>query len=137
MPQYNGNGVYIAIDSTDVSARFKSVTYTPRINGVEVTMGASATHEQYAEGLRTNDWSITLGYDTATVATDIPLFKPGLHTLEVGPEGTTSGKPKWAGSVLIEQVPTDIEVSKTEVAWVITAKGNGAPTSDIMEGDTY
>jgi len=137
MATYNGNGVYIAIDSTSVGAYWKQVEITSSMDEVDVTAGSSAEFRERAGGLRDYSYSITLVYDDADLATYIQKVRPGIHTLEIGPEGTTVGKPKMLQSVLITEVPFEVSVEKTEVVFNISAVGAAAPTTDMFAGGVY
>jgi hypothetical protein len=137
MATYNGNNVYIAIDSTDVGAYWKQVEITSSIDEVDVTAGSNAEFRERLGGLRDYAYSITLVYDDTNLASYIQKIRPGIHTLEIGPEGNTAGKPRMVQSVLITEVPFEVTVEKSEVAFSISAVGAAAPTTDMFAGGVY
>jgi len=134
---YNGNDVYIKIDSVEVDAYFKSIEFNPSIETVDVTRGSGTDHRQRAGGLEDTTISRTIVYDAADIQTYIQRLKPGLHSIEFGPEGNTSGKPRHVQNFIISAAPFSVEVSKTEVAFSISGEAADAPSVDMMASGVY
>lgn len=137
MATYNGNSYYLAIDSTDLSSYVVSGQLTPKVAEVDVTAGASETYMERAAGLKDTTFTATLAMDDTTFATQIALVKPGIHTIEWGPQGATSGKPRHVQSMLITESPHEVKVTKDMVTFQVSASGAAAPTVDLMTGGVY
>ena len=137
MATYNGNDVYIKIDSVEVDAYFKTIEFSPSIETVDVTRGSGTDHRQRAGGLEDTTISMTIVYDATDIQTYIQRLKPGVHTIEFGPEGNVSGKPRHVQSFIISSSPFTVDVSKTEVAFGISGEAADAPSVDIMAGGVY
>ena len=137
MSTYNGNAFYLAIDSTDLSAYVTQGQLTPKVAEVDVTAGASTTHMERAAGLADYAFTATVVMDDTTFATQIAKIKPGIHTVEWGPQGATSGKPRHVQSMLITEAPHEVKVSKDLAAFTISATGAAAPSVDLYEGGAY
>jgi len=133
--RYNGNGVYITLDGTDISAKWVSIDWDESINAVETTMGASATHIQRSEGLRDTAGTLTVGYDAGSgLASYISKIKPGIHALVFEPEGNTAGLPAFTGSVILTSLPFSQDVGKSEVSFALPFSGADTPTKTIGDG---
>jgi hypothetical protein len=137
MSTYNGNDVYIKIDSVEVDAYFKTIEFNPSIETVDVTAGSGTDHRQRAGGLEDTTITMTIVYDAANIQAYIQRLKPGVHSIEFGPEGNTSGKPRHVQSFIITAAPFSVEVSKTEVAFSISGEAADAPSVDMMAGQVY
>lgn len=137
MATYSGNSVYVAIDGTSLGAYWKEVEITAAMDSVDVTAGSGAEYRERAGGLRDYSVSLTVVYDDSTVATYIQKLRPGVHTVEIGPEGNTAGKPKFEQSMLLTEAPFSVTVEKSEVAFSLSFEGAAAPTSDLFNGATY
>jgi hypothetical protein len=137
MAYLNGNDFYTAIDGTDVSAHATDYELTPGINGEDVTTGSGTDHEQMAEGLRTTKLTLKLSYLVGGVSTYIQKLAPGIHEIEIGPEGRNSGKPRHVQSFLIESTPHSLSVKKKHVTFDVSATGADMPTVDMMAGGAY
>lgn len=138
MPQYADNNVYLSIDGVVVSAYFKSVSLNPTNAEQDTTMGAGTDHMQRAAGLNDTSITITLGYDTAQVQTQIAHLKPGVIVpIEYGKEGNTSGKPRHVQNFLITGNTVADDVAKTPSTFEITGSGADAPSVDMFSGATY
>jgi len=137
MTRYNGNGIYLAIDGNVVHSQFKTVNLEPSIEAVDMTRGSGTTHMMRNEGLKDTTISITLGYDTDLVPTWFTLLKPGRHTVEFGPEGNASGKPRHLQDFIFTGAPLEISVEKEEVVFDISGDGADAPTYDMYNGATF
>lgn len=137
MPRYNGNNIYLAIDGNVVGSQFKTVNLEPSIEAVDMTRGAGTTHMMRNEGLRDTTISMTLGYDTDLVPTWLTLLRPGEHTVEFGPEGSATGKPRHQQKFIFTSAPLEIDVTKQEVVFDISGDGADAPIFDMFAGATF
>lgn len=137
MPRYNGNNIWIAIDGNSVGSQFKTVNLEPSIEAVDMTRGAGTNHMMRNEGLRDTTISITLGYDTDLVPTWLALLKPGRHTVEFGPEGNSTGKPRHLQDFIFTSAPLEIDVTKQEVVFDISGDGADPAIYDMFNGATF
>jgi hypothetical protein len=126
MATLNENNFYVAIDSYNVSART-----------TDYEAGAGTDHEQLAAALKTTKLRLTLVYNDTDVSSYIQKLAPGIHTIELGPEGATSGKPRHVQSFLIESSPVGQSVKKTLVKFEISATGADTPSVDMFAGGVY
>lgn len=137
MAQYNGNGIYLDIDGTQVDARFIEFTFETAMESVETTAGSSTVHRARAEGLKDTSATLRLGYDTTTIATDLPLIEVGTHTYTYGPEGTNTGKPKHVQSFICTGVSHGLTVDKQHVILEASLEAAAAPTTDMYAGGVW
>lgn len=137
MADFNGNNVYITIDGVDVSTKFKSVSLESSIESEDVTAGAGATHIQRAEKLRDHTISITLSYDKDGINGYIANLRPGKHTVIVGPEGNTAGKPKHEQDFILTSNSFEQGVDKPRVVFDISGEAADAPVTDLFNGGTF
>lgn len=132
------NNVFLKFDSTEVQAFFKEATITPGVNEIDITHGAGTDHEQVGAGLKTTQLTATITYDIGSIQTYIQKIAPGaIVTVEYGPEGASSGKPRHVQSFLITGAPHTVGVDKREVTFSITGRGADAPSVDMYAGGTY
>lgn len=137
MAQYADNDIYLDIDGTAISARFKKVSLEPVGESLDTTMGSGADFRSRALGLKDYKISIELAYDTTSVSTDLALLKPGAHTITYGPEGSAQGKPKHVQSFILTGAPHEVSVEKTPVVFSVSGEGAAAPTTDIFNGGVW
>jgi len=140
MPMLADNNIFLKIGGVTVSAFFISVSMPNRtVTEIDVTAGSGVDHMQRAPGLLDTEMAITLTYDTAAIQTYITRLTAGqLITVEYGPEGAVSGKPKHVQTFLITS--TDISeqtVAKDEITISIQLMGSGAPSVDMHAGGVY
>jgi len=137
MTALNGNNPYLTIDGTDVTAYWVSLDITYSQSSQDVTAGGNTDHVELAEGLNNDSGSLTIIYDTSDIATYETLLKPGIHTLDYGPEGNTGGKPEHTQSIHIGSAAMSQQVTKTLVQFTCSWAGAAAPTKNILNGDTF
>ena len=138
MATYSGNDLYIAIDSTSLGTYFTgSLNYEPTIEQQDITAGSGVDWRQRTGGLFDGTLSFMLVYDVTNISTYIQKLTPGIHSIEFGPEGATSGKPRHVQSFLITGAPIEISIEKTKVAFSVSATAADAPSVDIMAGGVY
>jgi len=137
MPAYNGNGVYVAIDGTDVSAYWTSYNLEPTSEAQDITRGSGVTGRQRAAGLLDYSFSLTLSYDATAVSTYIQRLKPGIHTVEIGPQGAVSGSPRHVQSFHFGSAPHEVTVEKAHVTFQVEGEAADVPTTDMYSGGVY
>lgn len=137
MAEYAGNNFYLKIDSTDMSAYVVDGTLTPKVNEVDTTAGAGTTYMKRQAGLKDTSGSWTIAVDDTNFPAQIAACQPGVHTIEWGPQGATTGKPRHVQSMLISEAPIDTKVTKDMHAFKVSASGAAAPTVDMMAGGVY
>jgi hypothetical protein len=137
MTSFNGNNAYIKIDSVVVNAYFKKFEITPSIEAVDVTAGSGTNHRQRATGLEDTAATMTLVYDNTALASYIQTLKPGLHTIEYGPESNVTGKPKHIQKFILTEAPHGIEIEKSEVLFQLSFTAAEAPTFNIHDGAVW
>ena len=137
MATYNGNGVYIDIDGTQVDSYFREVSIEHTLNTVDTTAGSSSTYVERNAGLLDTSGKITLVYDATNASTYIPLMKAGAHTLTLGVEGNGTGKPKHVQAVLFTGLPLTVTVGKDLVLYESSWEGAAAPTTDMFAGGVW
>lgn len=138
MATYADNNFYLKLDSTEVQAFITEVNPSFSNDEVETTAGAGTDWKMRAAGLSDAEFAISLMYDVTSVPTYIQKIAPGATvTLEFGPEGATSGKPRHVQSVVISSVDHTVSVDKSAVVFSISARGAAAPSVNMMAGGVY
>jgi hypothetical protein len=138
MTAYNGNGIYLSINGiVTASDAFKSVDIKPKIDTVDTTRGAGATHVQRSTGLDDFDISIDIGYEIETIQTQLQFLRPGRYTVIFGPEGNASGKPRHQQDFIFTESPLKIEVKKSEVVFAMKGTAAAAPVFNMYAGATF
>lgn len=130
----NDNLDYLVIDGVNFSSLRREITFTPNIETADVSAGSGITWREFAEGLKTVDMTIFIGYpsDATLRAQVLNAVKPGTHNVIYGPEGSTTGKPKFQGDFIFTGAPTTSNHEKTEGrGFTVAAKLKAAPTSDF------
>lgn len=131
------NVIHLTIDSYDVCAYFTEVDLNPSNSSIDITAGCGAEHVERAAGLNDTKLSIKLVYDDVAIANYIQKLKPGVHTVEFGPEGSGSGKPRHQQSFNFTSVSAPRKVGKDKVEFSISGEGAAAPTYDLYAGATF
>lgn len=132
------NTIYLKFDTTEVDAYFIKVSLTPSNATQDVTMGSGTSDMQRAAGLNDTKISIELGYDSANVQSFIQKLKAGTRvTIEYGPEGAVTGKPRHVQDFIMAGAPFDTNVNKQFTTFTVSADGAGAPSVDMFAGAVY
>lgn len=140
MATYNGNNVYLEWDGVDISAYWTSdVDFSESVDTVDTTAGAGQAHRQRAVGLADTSISLTVIYDDVDLSSYVGKLVPGtVGTLTYGPEGSGSGKPKFEGSMILQQVSgPNPGIEKPMVMFELTFEAADAPTATVSGGDTF
>ncbi|MGB1285022.1 MAG: hypothetical protein ACPG7F_00695 [Aggregatilineales bacterium] len=135
MATINGNNAYLEIGGVDVSGYWTdSLDFEHTQDATDVTSGANTEYTELAEGLKTTSISFSVGYDDTDLANYVDNMQPGIYTIVWGPEGNASGSRKFSSSMHVESVKLSQSVEKDKIAFEISCKGNGAPTSFLHSG---
>lgn len=138
MGQLAENNIFLKIDNLEVKALFKNVNLQPSNSVVDTTMGAGVDHVQRKPGLNDHTISVSIGYDDTIIATYIQKLKVGVRvTIEYGPEGAVSGKPRHVQDFIITGAPSPHDVQKSAVSFDVTASAADAPSVDMFDGGVY
>jgi len=139
VPAYNGNTPYIAIDGVNIGAYWCEANPSVKNSTMDVTAGTGAVHKQMAAGLNETAWKVTLAYIVGSVGALLGgLLAPGtLHTLEYGPEGNVSTKPRHVQQIVWSDGGFTQKVVKDKVMFAMSAVGAAAPTVDMFSGGVY
>lgn len=146
MVALNSNGVYLAFNSINLSGYWTDQINKTASNATqEVTAGAGAEYVQRKPGLNDGNMAFAIVYDDSDGDGDgdisgyIGALEVGtLATLSYGPEGNAAGKPRFEGSMILQEVkgpnPT---IDKKKWMWELAFEQAAAPTHRIENGDTY
>jgi hypothetical protein len=140
MAEYNGNSVYLRMNSINVESLWKKMDISKSVADVEVTAGSGTVYEEHAAGLKGATAKITLAYNDTQAATDMAALYTALEVIPVvyGPEGNTAGKPCDSRNWLITGISgPSTQVSKEPVILEFDLVGTGTPTKDIHKGETF
>lgn len=139
MSAINGNDVYLAWDSVDISAFWTGDADLSATNNVqEITAGSGVDHVQRAPGLNDHSIAFPVIYDDTDLADYIAKLQIGKKaTLTYGPEGSTVGKPKFECSMILDSIsgpkPT---IDKQMVQFDLSFSAADEPTATI-DADTF
>lgn len=139
MPTTNTNDTYLSIGGVDFSDYFVSVEISQTNNAVEVTTGHAQTDVQRLPGLNDRTLTATIRSDTGFDTTELtPLIVGTQQTVSYGPEGNTSGLPKFEGSMILTQIDgPSANVNKDVHSLELTLTQADVPTATIENGDTF
>lgn len=129
------NAQYLVYNGVQIQAKLVEVKITQENAAVDVTAGIQG-HEQIAAGRYKHTYSIKLAYEIGNP--QLSLFRPGtIATMEYGPEGATTGKPKHLQSVHISSVSAQQSARIEMVTLDIAGEGSDTPTTDMFNGGAY
>ena len=121
-----GKNAYISYGGVEVQADFRSLAWDESTETADTTAGS----DEFTSHLVTTkeiEFSLTLLYDGSAAGTAAlaALANGTGGTLDVGPEGTATGKPRYTilGTVTNNSKTNDYD---SESTYDITIKGNGA-----------
>lgn len=140
MAEYNGNAIYLRMNSINVEALWKQMDISKAVADVEVTAGAGSVYEEHAGGLRSATAKITLAYNDTQAATDMAALYTATSIIPVvyGPEGSTTGKPCDSRNWLITGIAgPSTQVAMEPVILEFDLVASGTPTKDIHKGETF
>ena len=142
MPEYNGNDVYLRINSRDVEAIWRGFEMKLAIGKEDVSAGAGIDWTKNASKLNEITAKLTLIWDTATAVTGVAevynLAQDHIVPIVYGPENNTAGKGKHDQDFLVTGIngPTTNH-NKTLVMLEVDLVSSGEPRSNIYDGDTF
>jgi hypothetical protein len=129
---------FLSIDGTDVSSYLRDVNIGKTLETADTTHGSGVKHRSRNAGLEDYEFSATLVYETADIATLLPLLKPGEHTVIWGPEGNGSGKPKHEQKFIFTELPFEGNYEQSDPrVLAVSAEASAPPVSDWVEGATF
>lgn len=102
-----GKNAYIAFGGTVLSTNFRTVNTSDSIATVDQSAGADVGITRLTT-LRDGAFSLELKRPTTGTVNWITLVPGQEGTLEVGPEGTTTGNPKMAVNVILQARSTPV-----------------------------
>lgn len=140
MATYNGNNVYLNWDGVNISGYFtEQIDVQASNNTVDITAGAGVTGIQRGNGLDDRTMSFSVVYDDADLSGYVGKLKQGtIGTLIYGPEGSGTGKPKFSGSMVLQQVSgPNPGIEKPKVMFELSFEQADIPTHTIENGDTF
>jgi hypothetical protein len=135
----NTNSVYLSWNGFNISGYWaEELNYEPSVDSEDMTAGAGATHVARLPKLKDNKMGFMVMYDDSTIATYVQNLKEGtVGTLIYGPEGSTTGKPCFTGSMLLESIKFSQSVDKKKLAFEVSFLQAATPTKTIQNGDTF
>jgi len=139
MATYNGNNMYLLVDSVDMSPYWsQEISFTESNATQEVTSGANQSHVQRAGGLDDTAGEFFIVLDSDDLQNYVDHLKPGVVVnATYGPEGSDTGKPKFQGDVIFSSVGHAVNIAKNLVGFSVSMQGADTPTSRIHNGDTF
>lgn len=129
MAKIHGKSAYIAINSTALQADANSITINIGVDTGETTAFGEAW-DTFVEG--NANWTVDADffYNAASSQADPVLFGligGGSKTIEIGPEGNSTGQTKYSGSVILTSMSPSVPVG--EAATISASfQGTGALT---------
>ena len=138
MAFFNGNAPYVTLNGVDVSPMFAKINLNRTGNTTEVTAGSGATDKMRKPGLADTKLKLKLGYKVGSVPSYIELLDANtVITLEYGPEGQTSGKPRHRQDFIVTATPIEQTVNADEVAFEIDADAADAAEYNMYAGAVW
>ena len=140
MAEYNGNAIYLRMNSVNVESLWKLMDIQKTVNDVDITAGSGTEYEEHAAGLKGAKAKLTLAYNDTQAATDMAAIHTATEIVAIvyGPEGNTAGKPCDNRSWLITNISgPSTKVEKEPVLLEFDLVGTGTPTKNIHHGDTF
>lgn len=140
MPEYNGNDIYLTVDGVNVEARWRDFQPSKKIADVDISAGATETHEKHAKGLEVISAKMVLMYDSTAAASDMAAQCPAdaLVTVAYGPENNTAGKPRHEQIFKINSITgPSPNYKKDAVMLEFDMIGADEPTHDMYRGATW
>lgn len=117
------------ITARNIVFKIGATSYTPELNGVELTLGdAPGAVQTFSEIRPSGEWALKLDGFVSVASASLYNYLWTNHGSEVAfeviPGGGTVGanNPKWSGTVLMNELPPMTLVSNEEVAFSITLR---------------
>lgn len=133
------NDAFLSIDGTTMNTW--AIEFAPDISSAEIdtTAGFDTDWTSTAPGLKTFKGKMTIVYETADIATYLPLLQPGAtRTVIYGPEGNTAGKPKHNQSCVFTKLSgPKVNVDKSLTIFEVDVTGTGTPTTNLYAGGVW
>lgn len=140
MAKTNSNDVYLSIGGQDFSGLFTQVEIEKSVATTDATAGSGVDGVQRLSGLTDVTLTATIYFDTAfTSAQETVLSSTAAQTVIYGPEGSTSGLPKFECSMILTSITgpnTMADRSEMKVLELELVQAD-VPTATIEGGSTF
>lgn len=126
----HGRLAYFMLGTADLSAWMDDITFDQTADLHETTTFGKAWKTRIG-GLKDGSFSIGGIFDSATGGpeeTIRPLVGGAATTFEYGPEGNTTGKTKYTGTVVVESYQQSVPVGDV-IRWTATLQNTGTVTT--------
>ena len=136
MAHVTGKNAYISFGGVEIQADNRSLSWDESTDVADTTAGADA-FESHVVTTKNVEFSLTLLYDNsaAGTATTVAVANGAAGTLDIGPEGTATGKPRYTivGTVTGKSPTWDYD-GESEFDITITANGAWVNHYDTSTG---
>jgi len=106
MAHYTGSDLYITYGGTELSGDHRNFEVSYTVDLLDASAGDDDS-KSYVPSLKDANFRLTiLDNGTAGSAVRQALVMGGTGTLEYGPEGTATGKPKYSCPVIVNELRT-------------------------------
>jgi len=133
------NNATLSISGTSMNTW--AIEFAPDMSAAEIdtTAGFGVDWTSTASGLKTFKGKMTIVYETANIATILPLLQPGATRRVVyGPEGSTAGKPKHDQDCVFSKISgPKVNVDKSKTIFEVDITGTGTPYTNIYAGGVF
>lgn len=137
MAELNANAGHLTFDGVDMVPYLQSFDIDPTAATVESTAG-NVGHTLRQAGLRSTRFSANFVYRVGGVAAYMAKIKPGAEvTVDWGPEGNTTGKPRHTQKFIITGSSTSQDKDKKLVVYAVSGENSAEPTNDKWNGATW
>lgn len=137
MAELNANAGYLTFDGVDMVPYLQSFDIKATANTVNTTAG-NVGHTLRQAGLRSTSLTANIIYRVGGVATYLAKIKPGAEvTVDWGPEGNTTGKPRHTQKFIITDSSTSQDAEKKLVVYAVSGDNSAEPTNDKWAGATW
>ena len=140
MATLNGNNAFLSFNGISLGAYWTGViSKDTTADTIDTTAGSGQTHMERAPGLIDGKISFAVMYDDAALSTIITALVVGTSApLIYGPEGSTTGKPKFAGTHILKSVKgPNAGIKKPAVMFELDFEQAATPTHTIEGGSTF
>lgn len=139
MAATNTNAGYLSFNGIDLSGRWtEQINSEESVDTEDVTHGSGATHIMRLPKLLDRKMDFMVIYDDTGLSSYVAALQAGTTgTLIWGPEGNTTGKPCFTGSMILTSVKLAASVEKSKIAFNLSFVQADEPTKTIESGDTF
>lgn len=140
MATTNTNNAYLSFNGTALSSYWTDeISFEQSVDTEDMTAGAGATHILRAPKLIDTSMSFMVMFDDAQWANYRSALVVGtVGTLIWGPEGSTVGKPKFEGSMILTSVTGPSQtIDKGRLVIELSFEQAAAPVATIAGGGVF